>query len=197
MKTFFVLLFFIASASILSFAQAQSVAYPDHRTEIAAEYSYVHANAPPADCGCFSSNGGSVSIAQPLRSGRFAFAFDTTIVHGSNISSGKYGLTLSTFTAGVRYRPLPRARWNPFGEVLVGAAHASGSLVEGPTPAASDSALVFASTIGGGLDRRLTGHWSLRLIEADYLLTTYSNRTNDHQNNLRLSVGAAYRFGKR
>jgi hypothetical protein len=33
------------------------------------------------------------------------------------------------------------------------------------------------------------------VFEADYLLTTYSNRTNDHQNNLRVSVGAAFHFG--
>jgi len=197
MKTSIALLLFIASTTILSFAQAQSVIDPRHQTEVAVEYSYLRANAPPAQCDCFSLNGGSISLAQPIRSGRFAFVFDTTISHGSEIGTGGYDLTLAAFTGGVRYRPLPRARWNPFGEVLVGAAHASGSLVEGPTPAASDPTLVFASTIGGGLDRRLTKSWSLRIIEADYLLTTYTNRVNDHQNSLRISVGAAYHFGKR
>jgi len=197
MKKSIALLLFVAFTPILSFAQARSVVDPQHQTEVAVEYSYLRTNAPPAQCGCFSLNGGSISVAQPFRSGRFAFVFDATVSHGSEIGTGGYDLTLSTFTGGVRYRPRPRARWNPFGEVLVGVAHATGSLVDGATPAANDSALVFASTIGGGLDRRLTRSWSLRLIEADYQLTTYSNRTNDHQNNLRISVGAAYHFGRR
>jgi hypothetical protein len=46
------------------------------------------------------------------------------------------------------------------------------------------------------VDRRINEHWSLRIVEADYLLTTFDNGTNDHQNNLRLSTGAVYRFGK-
>jgi peptidoglycan-associated lipoprotein len=149
-----------------------------------------------AQCDCFSLNAGGGSLAQPLGSGRFALVFDATISHGSGISTAGYDLTLSAFTGGVRYRPLPQARWNPFGEVLVGVARASGTLVQVSTPAAGDPYFVFASNIGGGLDRRLTPHWSLRLVEADYLLTTYNNAVNGHQNNLRLSTGAVYRFGK-
>ena len=201
MKTTLALLFFAASTQAFSAAQAQSVPYSDRQTEVAAEYSYLRSNAPPGGCGCFSLNGGSISIAQPVRSGHFAFVVDATIDHGSQIASGStaggYDLTLAAFTGGVRYRPKPHARWNPFAEVLVGGAHVTGSLVQGPTPAASDPALVFASNIGGGLDRRLSYHWSVRLIEADYLLTTSTNSVNDHQNNLRISVGATYRFGRR
>lgn len=39
-------------------------------------------------------------------------------------------------------------------------------------------------------------HWSLRVAEAGYLLTTSSNGLNDHQNNLRISSGLLDRFGK-
>jgi hypothetical protein len=69
--------------------------------------------------------------------------------------------------------------------------------VEGDTPAASDPTLNFASVVGGGLDYRLGGRWSVRLIDADYLLTRSSNRVNDHQNNLRLGAGIVLRLGKR
>ena len=195
MKNLFALL--IATLAVSSgslFAQAPAEVH--HRPEVALEYTYVHSNAPPGDCGCFSMNGGSVSIAQPFRSGRIAFAFDATFGQSTGVSSSNELVTLSTFTGGIRYRPLMHSRWSPFGEVLVGASHAAGSLVNAPNPAASDAALVFASNIGGGLDRRISEHWSLRLVEADYFLTTFTNGVNDHQNNIRLSSGVVYHFGK-
>lgn len=197
MKISITLSFLIALAAAPALAQTQPAASAsEHQTEVAGEYTYVHANAPPAECGCFSANGGSVSIAQPLGSGYWAFVFDTTVVHASNISSGNYDLTLSAFTAGFRFRPAPHAKWNLFGEALVGAEHASGSLVEGATPAAADPNVVFAMNMGGGLDRRLNRNWSLRLVEADYLLTSTSNRVNDIQNNIRISSGLVYHFGR-
>jgi hypothetical protein len=140
-------------------------------------------------------NGGSFSIAQPLSSDKFAVVFDTTIEHASHINAGSFDLTLSIFTLGLRYRPWPQSQWSPFGHVLLGAAHASGSLVEGDTPAAHDAALTFASNVGGGIDYWVNQRWSIRVFEADYLRTTYSNRTDDRQDNLRISVGAAFHFG--
>jgi outer membrane immunogenic protein len=195
MKLLFALFLAILSASQLAFGQAISNAAASTGTEVAVQYSYVRSNAPPGGCGCFSLNGGAVSVAQPIRTGRFAFAVDADVAHGT--APRGFDLTLSAFTGGVRYRPMPGARWNPFGEVLVGAAHAGGSLASGAAPAASNSSLVFASTIGGGLDRKLGSRWSLRLVEADYLSTTYNNGLNSRENNLRLSAGVAYHFGKR
>ena len=46
---------------------------------------------------------------------------------------------------------------------------------------------------GGGIDIDLARHWSLRLIQLDYYLTRFDNGGNDHQNNLRVGVGAAFR----
>jgi outer membrane immunogenic protein len=189
-------LVFIAMVPSLAVAQV-SPANGDHGSpELALEYNFVHSNAPPAQCDCFSLNGGSVSIAQPLGSGHLAAAFDASVVHGSGISSSHYDLTLTSIMSGLRYRPFLQPRWNPFGQVLIGVANASGTLVEGNTPAANDSTLNFASVVGGGLDYRLHGRWSLRLIDADYLLTRTSNRVNDHQNNLRLGAGIVIRLGK-
>ena len=195
MKPTLVLLFFSACVPAMCLADAPAITDGPQHTEIAGGYTYIRANAPPGQCDCFSMNGGSVSVAQPVGSPNFAFVFDATIGHGSGISAGGFNLTLSTFTAGFRYRPLPYSQWSPFGQVLLGAAHATGTLVRGDTPAATDASLVFASTIGSGVDYWLNNRWSLRVLEADYLLTTYSNRVNNHQNNLRVSIGAAYHFG--
>ena len=193
-KIFALLIAALVTPSAALFAQAPAEVH--HRPDVALEYTYVHANAPPGDCGCFSMNGGSVSVAQPFHSGRIAFAFDATFGPSTAVSSNNELLTLSTFTGGVHYKPLLHNKWSPFGEVLVGVSHAAGSLANAPNPAAQDAALVFASNIGGGVDRRLSQHWSLRIVEADYFLTTFSNGVNDHQNNIRLSSGAVYHFGK-
>jgi outer membrane immunogenic protein len=197
MKLIFALLFAVACTPALCLADAAAITDGRLDTEIAGGYTYIRANAPPGQCDCFSMNGGGLSVAQPISSPKFAFVFDATVAHGSGISAGDYSLTLSTFTAGLRYRPIPYSQWSPYTQVLLGAAHATGSLVRGETPAANDASLKFASTVGGGLDYWLNNQWSLRVLEADYLLTTYSNRTNNHQNNLRLSIGAAYHFGVR
>jgi hypothetical protein len=44
---------------------------------------------------------------------------------------------------------------------------------------------------------RLTEHFALRVIQADYYYTRFTNGVNDHQNNLRLSEGLIFRFGSR
>jgi outer membrane immunogenic protein len=177
-------------------AEDQVPAAAPQLTEVALGYTYMRANAPPRECDCFSMNGGSISLAQPIKSGSFALAFDATIAHASSISTGRYDLTLETFTVGGRYRPLPNSKWSPFGQVLLGASHASGTLVEGATPAASDASLKFAAVVGAGIDVWLDTRWSLRALEVDYSPTTYSNRVNNHQNNLRLGVACAYHFGQ-
>jgi outer membrane immunogenic protein len=186
-----------ASISSETFAQTSSAAAGKLATEVAVGYTYVRANAPPGECDCFSMNGGSMSVAQPFKSGTLAWVFDATLDHASGISAGNYDLTLSIYSVGLRYRPWADSNWSPFSQVLLGASHASGSLVQGNTPAAADGSLRFAATVGGGIDYWVNSRWSLRAFEADYLVTTYSNRTDDHQNNLRISVGAAYHFGAR
>jgi len=163
--------------------------------ELAVEYNYVRSNAPPGTCTCFNLNGGGASFAWPVASGRFAAVGEIAAVHAGSISPNSYGLTLSTYTAGVRY--LPRfTRWSmqPFGQVLAGVAHSSGSLVQGQYSLATNAGAAFAASVGGGLDLRANRRISLRLVEADYLATTIDNGSNNHQNNLRVSAGVVFHF---
>jgi outer membrane immunogenic protein len=163
--------------------------------DLALTYNYVHSNAPPGSCGCFSLNGGSANFAWPMKGGAFAVAGDITVATGSNISSAAFDLTLSAYTAGVRFRPpMHLAGLRPFGQVLVGAAHSSGSLVQTANSATSNAAASFAVNLGGGLDLRAGHRLSFRLIEADYLLTTFDNGSNNHQNNVRIDAGVVFRF---
>jgi outer membrane immunogenic protein len=199
----FVLLLTIAAVSVAP-AVAQSDAQPAPasdklpRAELALNYSYLRSNAPPGGCGCFNLNGGSATFAWPVKPGSFALAGDVTVAHAGAISSTGDSLTLSTFTAGGRYLPkLGHSALQPFGQALVGLAHSSGTLVQGTNPGAGNAGAAFAANLGGGLDLRANRRFSVRLVEADYLLTTFDNGSNNHQNNLRISAGAVVRFGER
>jgi len=172
----------------------RSSAQPD----LALTYTYIRSNAPPASCGCFSLNGGSATFAWPISTGRFAIVGDITAATASNIANSGAGLTLSIFAGGVRYEPrLGRSTLRPFGELLVGVAHSSGPFVQGPYSATNNANAAFAANMGGGLDMHLSRRLSLRLLEADYLLTTFDNLSNNHQNNVRLSVGIIFAFGRK
>jgi len=87
-------------------------------------------------------------------------------------------------------------RWEPFGQVLIGGTHATGLLAPGnsglPGPPTA-----FATLAGGGLDVRLSKHFALRAIEADYFFTHFNNGVNARENNLRIAAGLIFRFGKR
>ena len=103
--------------------------------------------------------------------------------------------TLSAFTAGVRYTPpVGHSSLHPFGQVLAGVAHSSGTLVQGSLSATTNAGAAFAGNFGGGLDLRASRRFSIRLVEADYLLTTFDNGSNNHQNNLRISAGVVIHF---
>ena len=198
-NSLFVLLLAIAAVFTLPSATAAQSA-PTHqdapRAELAPGYSYVHSNVPPGGCGCFSLNGGNASFAWPVKPGKFALAGDIAIVHAGAVSSTSESLTLSTFTAGGRYLPrLGRSSLQPFGQVLVGLAHSSGTLVQGSSPGSGNAGAAFATNIGGGLDLRASPRFSFRLMEAYYLLTTVDNGSNNNQNNLRIGAGVVIRLG--
>jgi outer membrane immunogenic protein len=200
MRIRFALLTTIAAVSIAGGAQTSPAQPAKSEPEVALQYTYLRSNAPVGQCGCFSPQGGSASVAVPLPSNHFSLAGDVTVGHAGSITKGGYDLTLTAFTAGVRYRPgFTLGPLVPFVQVLAGAAHASGTLVSSDTPAASDSSVVFAPNVGGGLDLSLHpgSHFSLRLIEAGYLVTLFHNGQNDHQNMLRLSSGIVVHFGHR
>ncbi|MHB8215526.1 MAG: outer membrane beta-barrel protein [Candidatus Sulfotelmatobacter sp.] len=182
------LLFGFTAVAALS-ARAQNGGSVD----VGVDYNYVRTNAPAAGCGCFALNGGSAWLA-------FDFSPSIGIVaeiagqHASNISSSGADLTLTSYLAGPRYTWAHARHFAPFAQLLLGGAHASGSLAPGSS-ALPGSANAFAMIAGGGLDISLTRRVSLRVFEADYYLTHFDNGVNDHQNNLRIAAGVIIRFG--
>ncbi|HYK36581.1 outer membrane beta-barrel protein [Alloacidobacterium sp.] len=92
--------------------------------------------------------------------------------------------------------------FQPFGEVLVGAAHSNlyASLYDannGTTNASSNNN-AFAFATGGGLDIKLTPHISARPVQVDYLLTRFGVNGTSYtgsQNNFRYFAGIDFTFG--
>jgi outer membrane immunogenic protein len=164
--------------------------------EVGAGYNFIHTNAPPSGCGCFSMNGGTATIARQFTPS-FSIVGEFNGVTNGNINASGHSLTLLTYFAGPRYRLAPAGgRFAPFAQILVGGAHASGALYA-PSGSPLGSANAFAASMGGGLDVDLNRRVALRLVEADYLLTLLPNGVNSRQNNLSLSTGIVFRFGIR
>ena len=187
----------ISLGGIAARAQATPHAENTSAPELALAYTWAHSNAPPSGCGCFSLNGGSASFAVPIKHGAWSVAGDITLTHAGNISAAGYDLDLSIFTAGIRYRPALRSSsWQPYAQVLAGPAYSSGSFVLAQHAVGISGSDAFAANLGGGIDYRLNRRFALRLAEADYLLTTFDNGSNNHQNNFRVSCGVVLRLGR-
>jgi peptidoglycan-associated lipoprotein len=194
----FVMGFTIAAVSCASAtAQVAAPAAQAARPELAFDFSYLRSNVPPGGCTCFNLYGGSATFAWPISKGSFAVVGDITAATGGSITSHGFGLTLSSYTAGIRYEPkLHSQLMHPFGQALVGFAHSTGSLVQGTGTSVGNAGAAFAANAGGGLDLAVSKRIWIRAIQAEYLPTTFDNGSNDHQNNLRISGGIVVRFGK-
>jgi peptidoglycan-associated lipoprotein len=180
-------------AGFLGLAPSKASAQNIERMEIGAEYSFVKSNAPPGDCGCFTLNGADGWFAYNFTH-HWAAVGEMGGGYASKIDGTTSDLTFSTFLGGGRYSRRLMDRIAPFGQFLIGAAHANGALTPdlAGMPAGANA---FAVAAGGGMDLEGSRYWKLRLIEVDYLLTRFDNGVNNHQNNVRVSIGVAFRFG--
>src|SRR5262249_43978951 len=90
-------------------------------------------------------------------------------------------------------------RFTPFVHALFGAARLANIQVTPPSGSAffnrSFSLNSFATALGGGLDINFNKHISVRIAQADYLLTKFTDGGDNKQNNLRASAGLVLHFG--
>jgi peptidoglycan-associated lipoprotein len=161
--------------------------------EAAFDFNYIHSNAPVAGCGCFSLLGGGISGAY-YYGPQFALVAEFSKTNNDNVDNTGHELTISNYLMGGKFLfPLRKTRVVPYTQVLMGVSRDSGFIAQ-VYPGGSSSYSVFAASLGAGLDYRLKHKLTLRLFKVDYLVTTFPNRADDHQNNLRVTSGAALRF---
>jgi hypothetical protein len=53
----------------------------------------------------------------------------------------------------------------------------------------------FAMTAGGGIDFKISKHFSIRPVQAEYFLTKIPDGLNNRQNNFSFGTGIVFRFG--
>jgi len=187
----------IAAALLSPSARAQAPsAHVGETPRVELNYDYMHSNGPPGQCSCFNLNGAGGAFVYPLKPVKslqhvpFALVGGFDVIHGSGIGNLGYNLTLFTYTAGARYTLVrEKSRWRPYAEIRIGGAHAGGTLASSPSPAGLGIGNAFAGSMGGGVDVRWRPSISVKLLQVDYLATTFANGVNSHQNNLKISAG--------
>jgi len=162
--------------------------------EIEGGYTFLLANQPPGSCSCFGMQGGNGTFAWAIKNSGFAVVGDVAAVNAGAIASTGYNLTVVTVTGGLRYRWPSKMKIQPFGQALFGVAHGSGTGAQNPNPEAANAGVNFAMNAGGGVDVPVNRKFSVRLIEADLLMTDFDNLASGRQYNLRLGAGAVFHF---
>ena len=156
--------------------------YP--KVEVFGGYSYFHSSF--AGTG-LNFNGGSGSIAGNITP-NIGIVGDFGVYHNSTsgVSTNNF-----TFLFGPKFAYRGNERVTPYFHVLLGGVHASSSF-----GTISESSNAFAMAIGGGLDAKVAPHIAIRVAQVDYLLTKLQDDKDDRQNNVRVSAGIVFRWGK-
>jgi outer membrane immunogenic protein len=163
------------------------------RFELGGDYNFVHTNAPPGLCGCFSMQGGDAWLGWYFTD-HLSVVSQGAVQHASNINATNASLTLVSFLAGPRVTFRETHRIVPFAQALIGGTHANGLLTPSSATGLSNTANSFALAAGGGFDFKLSRTYSIRAFQAEYFFTRFANGGNQRQNNLRISAGFFVHF---
>jgi Outer membrane protein beta-barrel domain len=172
-------------------ALAQETLIAASRIDLSGTYSFLHTDS--ADIGGpFNLNGGSTALAYNLNN-HFSVIADFGAYRFSGLP-GNLASNLFTYQFGPRFTARKFRRVTPFAQVLLGGARVTAS--SGDISAGENA---FSMSVGGGLDLPLHHRFSLRLVQADYLLTRFPNlNTNSAtENHLRVSAGIVFHFSSR
>lgn len=172
---------FIRLLAIVLFLRANVMAQNAPKVEVFGGYSHVVADLSNAS---FGLNGGEIAVTENLNNwfgGKIDIGSQWGTQNGFNVNTQQ-------FMYGPVFACRKASSITPFGQVLLGAIRGSQEFV-----GISQSATRFAAAFGGGVDVKLSKKASIRMIQADYLVSRFMG-TN--QNNIRLSAGIVLTFGK-
>jgi hypothetical protein len=152
-------------------------------------YTYIHANAPPGQCNCFSANGGFGSVVFNIPRG-FSLVADLAAAHASNVGSTTQSITVFNYLFGPRYSFRTSSRFLPYVQILGGGSQEFSSYASLNNPRGA------AFSIGGGVSTTLNRHFSWTILEADWVQSRLPNAQNNLQNDLRISSAISFGIGR-
>jgi opacity protein-like surface antigen len=160
-------------SGLLIFLPVIATAQQTPQAEVMVSYSYFRSNP---DGSGINLNGWNASLGGNVNKW-FGLLADF---------SGHYksGANLHLFLFGPKFASYASNTVTPSFHVLFGGARAGNG----------GSETAFAMALGGGIDVNVHKKVAIRLVQADYVLTRFSD---DNQNNARLSFGLTFRFGSK
>lgn len=183
-KSFAVVLLF-AALGVTPTLRAQN----QPKLELYGGYDYIRFNVnanvpgqPPSQT--FNGNGGS---------GQLIYNFNKWLGVLGDVS-GVWATNATRYGAAIPYLFGPRINFRhgivrPFAQVLVGGIVTSSGIET------TGWQSHYAMATGGGIDVRVSRHFSIRPIQAEYLMTRLPNGLNNRQDNFRFSAGVSLTFG--
>ena len=158
--------------------------------EVSANYSWLHANAPAGDCGCFSASSGSGDVVLNTPAATSAVG-EISGYQAHRISGSSQNVTVLNYLFGGRYTVGTHSRLRLYGQALFGISHESSNY------AYVQSANAFAFSLGGGVHVTAGRRLGINVVQADWLRSTLPNTGNNRQNDLRLGTGIYLVLGSR
>jgi len=174
-------------------------------TEVSLQYQMLGVNSSRS-IPSFTATGGTSSF-QVNFIDHLAAVAEIGAEHNGNIHHTQLDNTWWTYLFGPRFTITKRSsRIAPSIECLLGGVNVAGSiksplLPDTPGARITGGQSAFAMAVGGTLDIRVNHHFTLRPIEADYLLTRLQSKTlldgleSFSQNNFRYGAGIVFSFG--
>jgi hypothetical protein len=164
-----------------------SMAADAPKAELFGGYSYFRAN----EGFTLNLNGWNASIAGNLNRWLGVVADFSGHYSGESARSflipDKADLNSHAFLFGPRFSYRGHDRITPFAHTLLGVSHARASAL-----GLSVKDTAFSTAIGGGIDWKLGNSFSLRALQADWVMTRFGGES---QNHARLSFGVVFRLG--
>lgn len=183
--------------SIVLFLPAISAPRAFAQIELFGGYSHLSLKNTPPNIGS-SSDGWEASAYLHLL-GPWGAEADFSNHYGVSPAIPSNGSTYyvpqSTTLFGPRFT-LALPRIHPFVHALFGTVHGTAEIPSSLFPPAAPSVVkenAVGMAFGGGINVKATEHLWLRLIQADYLRAQFNNNT---QNDVRISAGIVFRFGR-
>jgi len=157
-------------------AEAQDIT---PKVELYGGYDYLRVNAIGTS---FNFNGGSGQLAYNVNHwlgivGDFGGYYTNDGFHAGILS----------YMAGPRVNFRGHGKMTPFAQILFGGAR---SVDNSPLN-------TFAMSAGGGVDVKISEHFAIRPVQAEYFLTKFTDGADNRQNNFRFGAGVVFRFGTR